>query len=47
MSKSTGVTGKGQAAIPDELREKYDLKPGQLPTAEAVGLLVDSRSADT
>lgn len=28
MSKSTVVTEKGQATIPKELREKYDLKPG-------------------
>jgi AbrB family looped-hinge helix DNA binding protein len=28
MSKSTRVTEKGQATIPKELREKYDLKPG-------------------
>ncbi len=28
MSKSTRVTEKGQATIPHELREKYDLKPG-------------------
>jgi len=28
MSKSTRVTEKGQATIPHELREKYDLQPG-------------------
>jgi AbrB family looped-hinge helix DNA binding protein len=28
MSKSTRVTEKGQATIPEHLREKYDLKPG-------------------
>jgi len=28
MSKSTRVTEKGQATIPKQLREKYDLKPG-------------------
>jgi AbrB family looped-hinge helix DNA binding protein len=28
VSKSTRVTEKGQATIPKELREKYDLKPG-------------------
>lgn len=28
MSKSTRVTEKGQATIPKELREKYDLDPG-------------------
>ena len=28
MSESTRVTEKGQATIPKELREKYDLDPG-------------------
>ncbi|WP_371191505.1 AbrB/MazE/SpoVT family DNA-binding domain-containing protein [Halorubrum miltondacostae] len=28
MSKSTRVIEKGQATIPHELHEKYDLKPG-------------------
>ncbi|PSQ51307.1 AbrB family transcriptional regulator [Halobacteriales archaeon SW_8_65_20] len=28
MSKSTRITKKGQTTIPHELREKYDLKPG-------------------
>jgi len=28
MSKSTRVTEKGQTTIPHELREKYDLEPG-------------------
>ena len=28
MSKSTRITEKGQATIPKELREKYDLEPG-------------------
>jgi AbrB family looped-hinge helix DNA binding protein len=28
MSKSTHITEKGQATIPKELRDKYDLKPG-------------------
>jgi AbrB family looped-hinge helix DNA binding protein len=28
MSKSTRITKKGQATIPKELREKYDLEPG-------------------
>lgn len=28
MSESTRVTEKGQATIPEELREKYDLDPG-------------------
>lgn len=28
MSKSTRVTEKGQATIPKEFREKYDIEPG-------------------
>lgn len=28
MSKSTRITEKGQATIPKDLREKYDLEPG-------------------
>ncbi|OYR53818.1 MULTISPECIES: AbrB/MazE/SpoVT family DNA-binding domain-containing protein [unclassified Halorubrum] len=28
MSKYTRITEKGQATIPHELREKYDLEPG-------------------
>lgn len=28
MSTSTRITEKGQATIPKELREKYDLEPG-------------------
>lgn len=28
MSQATRVTEKGQATIPKELREKYDLEPG-------------------
>ncbi len=28
MSESTRVTEKGQATIPKEIREKYDLDPG-------------------
>lgn len=28
MSQATKVTEKGQATIPKELREKYDLEPG-------------------
>ena len=28
MSETTRVTEKGQATIPKELREKYDLEPG-------------------
>ncbi|MFU8870192.1 AbrB/MazE/SpoVT family DNA-binding domain-containing protein [Natronococcus sp.] len=28
MSKSTRITEKGQTTIPKELREKYDLEPG-------------------
>lgn len=46
MSQSTRITEKGQATIPHELREKYDLKPGD----EVVwlegdeGILVKKRS---
>jgi AbrB family looped-hinge helix DNA binding protein len=28
MSKSTRITEKGQATIPKEIRDKYDLEPG-------------------
>ena len=28
MSEATRITEKGQATIPKELREKYDLDPG-------------------
>lgn len=28
MSKATRITEKGQATVPKELREKYDLEPG-------------------
>lgn len=28
MSQTTRITEKGQATIPHELREKYDLEPG-------------------
>lgn len=28
MSKSTRITEKGQATIPKEIRQKYDLEPG-------------------
>jgi AbrB family looped-hinge helix DNA binding protein len=28
MSQATRITEKGQATIPKELREKYDLEPG-------------------
>lgn len=28
MSESTRITEKGQATIPKDLREKYDLEPG-------------------
>lgn len=28
MSETTRITEKGQATIPHELREKYDLEPG-------------------
>jgi AbrB family looped-hinge helix DNA binding protein len=46
MSKSTRVTEKGQATIPHELREKYDLEPGDevvwLDTDE--GIIVKKRT---
>lgn len=46
MSKSTRVTEKGQATIPKELREKYDLEPGDevvwLDTEE--GIVVKKRT---
>lgn len=46
MSQSTRITEKGQATIPHELREKYDLKPGDevvwLDGEE--GILVKKRS---
>lgn len=46
MSKSTRVTEKGQATIPKELREKYDLDPGDevvwLDTDE--GIVVKKRT---
>jgi len=46
MSKSTRVTEKGQATIPHELREKYDLEPGDevvwLDTDE--GIVVKKRT---
>jgi AbrB family looped-hinge helix DNA binding protein len=46
MSKSTRITEKGQATIPKELREKYDLQPGDevvwLDTEE--GIVVEKRN---
>jgi len=46
MSKSTRVMERGQATIPHELREKYDLEPGDevvwLDTDE--GILVKKRT---
>ena len=46
MSKSTHITEKGQATIPKELREKYDLKPGDevvwIDTEE--GIIVKKRT---
>lgn len=46
MSESTRVTEKGQATIPKELREKYDLEPGDevvwLDSED--GILVKKRS---
>jgi AbrB family looped-hinge helix DNA binding protein len=46
MSESTRITEKGQATIPKELREKYDLEPGDevvwLETDE--GIVVKKRT---
>lgn len=46
MSETTRVTEKGQATIPKELREKYDLEPGDevvwLDTEE--GIVVKKRT---
>lgn len=46
MSETTRVTEKGQATIPKELREKYDLEPGDevvwLDTDE--GIVVKKRT---
>ncbi|MDV7349674.1 AbrB/MazE/SpoVT family DNA-binding domain-containing protein [Halorubrum distributum] len=46
MSKYTRITEKGQATIPHELREKYDLEPGDevvwLDTDE--GIVVKKRT---
>ena len=46
MSQATRVTEKGQATIPKELREKYDLEPGDevlwLDTDE--GIVVKKRT---
>jgi AbrB family looped-hinge helix DNA binding protein len=46
MSESTRVTEKGQATIPKELRERYDIEPGDevvwLDTGD--GIIVRKRS---
>jgi len=46
MSKSTRVTQKGQATIPKDLRDKYNLKPGDevvwIDTEE--GIIVKKRT---
>lgn len=49
MSKSTRVTEKGQATIPKELREKYDLQPGDevvwIDTEEGIVVKKRTRTA--
>lgn len=49
MSKSTRVTEKGQATIPKELREKYDLEPGDeviwLDTEEGIVMKKRTRTS--
>jgi len=49
MSQSTRVTEKGQATIPKELREKYDLEPGDevvwLDTDEGIVVKKRTRTA--
>ncbi|WEL17291.1 AbrB family transcriptional regulator [Halorhabdus sp. SVX81] len=49
MSEATRVTEKGQATIPKELREKYDLEPGDevvwLDTDD--GIVVKKRTRTT
>lgn len=49
MSKSTRITEKGQATIPKELREKYDLEPGDevvwLETDEGIVVKKRTKSA--
>lgn len=46
MSKSTRITEKGQATIPKELREKYDLEPGDevIWTDTDEGIVVKKRT---
>lgn len=49
MSKSTRITEKGQATIPKELREKYDLQPGDevvwMDTEEGIVVKKRTRTA--
>lgn len=49
MSESTRVTDKGQTTIPKELREKYDLEPGDevvwLDTEDGIVLKKRSRTS--
>jgi len=49
MSESTTITEKGQTTIPKELREKYDLEPGDevvwLDTGEGIVVRKRTRSA--
>ncbi|WP_101295098.1 AbrB/MazE/SpoVT family DNA-binding domain-containing protein [Halegenticoccus soli] len=49
MSKSTRITEKGQATIPKELRDKYDLEPGDevvwLDTEEGIVVRKRTRTA--
>ncbi len=46
MSKSTRITEKGQATIPKELRDKYDLEPGDevIWTDTDEGIVVKKRT---
>lgn len=49
MSKATRVTEKGQATIPQEIREKYDIEPGDevvwMDTTEGIVVQKRTRSA--
>lgn len=49
MTETTRVTEKGQATIPKDLREKYDLEPGDevlwLDTEEGIVVRKASRSS--
>ena len=49
MSQSTRVTEKGQATIPKELREKYNLEPGDkvvwIDTDEGIVVTKRTRTA--